>query len=84
MLSATAVARKATTNVTTPSESSIINCRDSNEVRLTNDTLSGLQRARKRRSRTERLFWNTTPSQPLYRLEKDEERTTQPEPGTLP
>jgi hypothetical protein len=34
MLSTTAVARKTTTNVNAPSESSVINCRDSNEARL--------------------------------------------------
>jgi hypothetical protein len=42
MLSATAIVRKATINVTIPSESSIINYRDSNEVRLTNVIPSGL------------------------------------------
>jgi hypothetical protein len=50
MLSATAVVRKATTNVTIPSESSVINYRDSSEVRLTNVTLSGLRMSRKKDS----------------------------------
>jgi hypothetical protein len=63
MLSTTAVVRKATINVTVPSESSVINYRDSNEVRLKNVTLSGLRRSRKK------------DSQPLCRLEKGEERT---------
>jgi hypothetical protein len=70
MLSTTAIVRKATTNVTTPSESSIMNYRDSNEARLINIIPSGLLRSQKK------------DSQSPYRLGKDEKRITLLEPGT--